>query len=153
MAASVEGPTTASRAPAIIAAQPNSTWETAQPFEFGRTIYGSADERPYAPAPGEDVYAAMLKGFQWFRFTFQGAQPRLAYFVLNVTDRDVPLDVDIFQLGGTTARQMLFLTVRENSSIRLRPPRTIPDSTSFVNAWRQTDSSRAWCTSTKACLL
>ena len=41
----------------------------------------------------------MLKGFQWFRFTFRGKQPRLVYFVLNVTDRDVPLDVDIFQLG------------------------------------------------------
>ena len=27
------------------------------------------------------------------------AQPRLVYFVLNVTDRDVPLDVDIFQAG------------------------------------------------------
>ena len=87
------------RAPAVIAAQPNSTWETAQPFEFGQTIYGSADERPYAPAPAEDAYAAMLKGFQWFRFTFHGAEPRLAYFVLNVTDRDVPLDVDIFQPG------------------------------------------------------
>ena len=41
----------------------------------------------------------MLKGFQWFRFTFREKQPSLVYFVLNVTDRDVPLDVDIFQLG------------------------------------------------------
>ena len=41
----------------------------------------------------------MLKGFQWFRFTFREKQPRLVYFVLNVTDRDVPLDVDIFQAG------------------------------------------------------
>ena len=41
----------------------------------------------------------MLKGFQWFRFTFREQQPKLVYFVLNVTDRDVPLDVDIFQLG------------------------------------------------------
>ena len=97
--AAAEGPTTASGPPAFIAAQPNSTWETAQPFEFGQTIYGSADERPYAPAPAEDRYAAMLKGFQWFRFTFHGTEPRLAYFVLNITDRDVPLDVDIFQLG------------------------------------------------------
>ena len=92
-------PTADNRSPAVIAAQPNSTWETAQRFEFGQTIYGSADERPYAPAPTEDAYAAMFKGFQWFRFTFHGAEPRLAYFVLNVTDRDVPLDVDIFQPG------------------------------------------------------
>lgn len=85
--------------PGVIAAAPNGTWQTAQPFEFGQTIYGSDDERPYAPSPTEDAYQAMLKGFQWFKFTFHGTQPKLAYFVLNVTDRDVPLDVDIFQLG------------------------------------------------------
>src|SRR3984957_7679734 len=35
-------------APAVIAAAPNDTWQTAQPFDFGQTIYGSDDERPYA---------------------------------------------------------------------------------------------------------
>ncbi len=83
----------------VIAAAPNGTWQTAQPFEFGQTIYGSDDERPYAPARNEDGYAAMVKGFQWFKFTFKGEKPRLVYFTLNVTDRDVPLDVDVFQLG------------------------------------------------------
>lgn len=83
----------------VIAAAPNGTWETAQPFELGQTIFGGDDERPYAPSKSEDAYAAMLKGFQWFRFTFREQQPKLVYFVLNVTDRDVPYDVDIFQLG------------------------------------------------------
>jgi HEAT repeat associated with sister chromatid cohesion len=83
----------------VIAAAPNDTWQTAQLFELGQTIFGSNDERPYAPSKSEDAYAAMLKGFQWFRFTFSEKQPRLVYFVLNVTDRDVPFDVDIFQLG------------------------------------------------------
>jgi HEAT repeat protein len=87
----------------VIAAAPNDNWQTAQPFEFGQTIYGSDDERPYAPAPSEDGYRAMLKGFQWFKFTFRAAEVRLAYFVLNVTDRDVPLDVDIFQVGKNAA--------------------------------------------------
>ena len=64
--------------PGVIAAQPASTRETAQPFEWGQTIYGSADERPYAPSPNEDGYAAMMKGFQWFKFTFRGKKPRLA---------------------------------------------------------------------------
>lgn len=89
--------------PAVIAALPNSTWQTAQTLEFGQTVFGSGDERPYAPAPVEDAYAAMVKGFQWFRFTFHGSEPRLAFFVLDVTDRDVPLDVDIFQLGKDAA--------------------------------------------------
>jgi HEAT repeat protein len=83
----------------VIATAPNGTWQLAQPFELGQTIFGSDDERPYAPSKSEDAYAAMLKGFQWFKFTFRGKQPKLVYFVLNVTDRDVPLDVDIFQAG------------------------------------------------------
>src|SRR4051812_2259481 len=87
----------------VIAAAPNSTWQDAQPFKLGQTIFGAADERPYAPSKSEDAYAAMLKGFQWFRFTFHEKQPRLVFFVLNVTDRDVPLDVDIFQLGKDTS--------------------------------------------------
>ncbi len=91
--------------PAVIAAAPNSTWQTAQPFTFGQTIYGSDDERPYAPSKSEDNYAAMLKGFQWFKFTFNGPQPQLVYFTLDVTDRDVPLDVDIFQPGKDAAGQ------------------------------------------------
>ena len=58
----------------VIAAAPNGTWQNAQPFEFGQTIFGSDDERPYAPSKNEDGYAAMLKGFQWFKFTFREKQ-------------------------------------------------------------------------------
>ena len=101
----------------IIAAEPNSTWQTAQDFELGQTIYGSSDERPYAPSPAEDGYAAMLKGFQWFRFTFKGAEPRLVYFVLNVTDRDVPYDVDIFTLGQNPAGRPDVVPYHEGESI------------------------------------
>ncbi len=89
----------------FIAASPNGSWQAAQRFEFGQTIYGSNDERPYAPSRVEDAYRAMLKGFQWFKFTFQGKAPRLVYFVLNVADRDVPLDVDIFREGTNATGQ------------------------------------------------
>ncbi|MGB8535890.1 MAG: hypothetical protein WCD57_05720 [Acidobacteriaceae bacterium] len=95
----LQAPTLPAENPGVIAAAPNGTWQTAQPFEFGQTIYGADDERPYAPARNEDGYAAMLKGFQWFKFTFKEPKPRLVYFTLNVTDRDVPLDVEIFQPG------------------------------------------------------
>ena len=112
-----DGTKAATEQAGVIAAAPNETWQTAQPFEFGQTIYGSADERPYAPSPAEDAYAAMLKGFQWFRFTFQGNQPRLAYFELTVTDRDVPLDVDIFALGKNSASQPDVVPYREGESV------------------------------------
>ncbi len=87
--------------PSVIAALPNDTWQSAQPVELGQTIYGASDERPYSPAIDEDRYAALLKGFQWFRFTFRGTEPKLVYFVLDITDREVPLDVDIFAPSQT----------------------------------------------------
>ncbi len=101
----------------VIAAAPNGTWQTAQPFEFGQTIYGSSDERPYAPSPTEDAYAAMLKGFQWFRFRFPGNEPRLVYFELTTTDRDVPLDIDIFTLGKNGAGQPDVVPYRQGESV------------------------------------
>jgi len=88
-----------------IAAAPNGSWQTAQQFGLGQTIFGSDDERPYAPSKSEDGYAAMLKGFQWFRFTFKEQQPKLVYFVLNVTDRDIPLDVRTFFRWAKTMPQ------------------------------------------------
>ncbi len=87
----------------LVAAAPNNSWQVAQRFELGQTIFGSADERPYIPSKSEDGYAAMIKGFQWFHFTFREKQPKLVYFVLNVTDRDVPYDVEIFQSGKDSA--------------------------------------------------
>ena len=101
----------------VIAAAPNGRWQDAQPFELGQTIFGADDERPYAPAPGEDRYAAMLKGFQWFRLAFHGAEPRLVYFVLDITDREVPLDVDIFQLGKDAGGKPDVVAYTEGASI------------------------------------
>ena len=46
-----------------------------------------------------------MKGFQWFKFTYQGEQSRLVYFVLDITDREVPLDVDIFTPGKDSGGQ------------------------------------------------
>jgi HEAT repeat protein len=89
--------------PAVLAAMPNDTWQSAQSFDFGQTIFGASDERPYAPAPDEDRYAALTKGFQWFKFTFHGDKPKLAYFDIDVTDRQVPLDVDIFMPSKDSA--------------------------------------------------
>jgi hypothetical protein len=85
--------------PAAIAALPNDTWQTAQIVQYGQTIYGASDERPYAPAPDHDRYSALVKGFQWFRFKFEKANPELAYFVADITDREVPLDIDVFTDG------------------------------------------------------
>jgi hypothetical protein len=85
--------------PAVIAALPNDTWQTAQVVKFGQTIYGASDERPYAPAPDHDRYGALVRGFQWFKFKFEKTKLELAYFVADITDREVPLDIDVFADG------------------------------------------------------
>lgn len=79
-----------------IAAAPNGDWKTAQEIELGSTVFGSSDERPYVPVSPEKSYAAVMSGLQWFRFTAK--KPQLVYFVLETPDRDVPPDVDIFEL-------------------------------------------------------
>ncbi|HLX45106.1 MAG TPA: HEAT repeat domain-containing protein, partial [Bryobacteraceae bacterium] len=83
--------------PVVIATLPNGTWEQAQPIELGQTIYGSADERPYVPVSSESAYSALVSGFQWFRFTAPAGEAKLAHFVLETPDRDVPPDVDVFE--------------------------------------------------------
>jgi HEAT repeat protein len=79
-----------------IAAQPNSDWSAAQEIEVGATVYGSNDERPYVPVSPEKSYAALVSSFQWFRFTAK--KPQLIYFVLETPERDVPPDLEIFEL-------------------------------------------------------
>jgi hypothetical protein len=90
---------------AVVAALPNRTWQQAQVIELGQTVFGSSDERPYVPSSTKNAYADLVKGFQWFRFTVPGTEPKLAHFVLETPDRDVPPDLDVFEPsaeGGIT---------------------------------------------------
>ncbi|PYT15373.1 MAG: hypothetical protein DMG59_14125 [Acidobacteria bacterium] len=82
---------------AVVAALPNRTWQQAQVIELGQTVFGSSDERPYVPSSTKNAYADLVKGFQWFRFTVPGTEPKLAHFVLETPDRDVPPDLDVFE--------------------------------------------------------
>src|SRR5262249_12692915 len=66
-----------------------------QQVELGQTIRGSGDDRPYVPVSMDRAYQALVSGLQWFRFDGP-AQPKLAHFVLETPDRDVPPDVDVF---------------------------------------------------------
>src|SRR5579863_1078723 len=83
--------------PVAIATAPNGTWEQAQTIELGQTVFGAADDRPYVPVSSESAYAGLVAGFQWFRFTVPGTEAKLAHFLLETPDRDVPPDVDVFE--------------------------------------------------------
>ncbi len=95
---------------AIIAAGPNSTWQTAQPIELGTTVYAGNDERPYIPSADgpESTFKDLLAGAQWFTFTYTKESPALVHFIIDMLDREVPVNVTIFthqsepptQVGG-----------------------------------------------------
>jgi len=89
---------------AVIAVSPNGGWREAQQFDLGQTIFGSGDHRPYVPASSEGAYDGLTAGVEWFRFTSHASRPQLVYFALDVTHRDVPADVDIFQRDGDELR-------------------------------------------------
>lgn len=81
-------------------AEPNNTWQAANPLELGKTLWASGDEAPYIPAqlspkiepnPHED----------WYRFEWRGAKPQLVYFSLELLDRDnIPVDVSVHRVQG-----------------------------------------------------
>lgn len=74
-----------------------ASWRDAQGIRLNELVYGAADERPYIPVDG---YADLTKGQHWYRFT--ATKDELAFFTVEATDRDVPADVDVFQLNGQT---------------------------------------------------
>jgi len=79
----------------------NHTWKSASEMTLGKTIYASGDELEYIPVPGtpRKKYVADARGEDWYRFRFDGAEPKLVYFQLELTDRDdLPVDVSVFHV-------------------------------------------------------
>ena len=87
----------------IIAAGPSDTWQTAQPIELGKTVFASNDERAYIPPVGDaaETLANMFSGAQWYTFTYAGQREQTVHFVVDIIDRDVPMDVALFVRDDT----------------------------------------------------
>lgn len=81
-------------------AEPNNSWQSANPLVLGTTLWASGDEAPYIPAelslriepnPHED----------WYRFEWRGTKPQVIYFSLEMLDRDnIPVDVSVHRAVG-----------------------------------------------------
>ncbi|HEU0122696.1 MAG TPA: HEAT repeat domain-containing protein [Bryobacteraceae bacterium] len=81
-------------------AEPNNTWQTANPLELGKTVWASGDEAPYIPAELSTKIEANPHE-DWFRFSWSGSKPQLVYFSLDVLDRDnIPVDVSVHRESG-----------------------------------------------------
>ena len=102
--------------------EPNDQPDQANTLTFGETVYGLADDRPYLPFGTEPTEKERNAGADWFRFTFDGDVPKLAFFALDFVDRDVPPDLRIYRKD---TGQLVEYTrgIDPQSLQRERPPR------------------------------
>jgi hypothetical protein len=75
-------------------AEPNDSSGQANPMILGRDVYGSADDVDYLENAEEG-----RSGLDWFRFQVPGPAPVLAYFHLELLDRDVSANLRVHRLG------------------------------------------------------
>src|SRR5262249_50737423 len=84
--------------------EPNDSWSEANEIKLGQTVWASADDKPYIlplndskPARGVTPYAQQGDltndrlpegGVDWFKFTYEGGEPKLVHFELDLLERD-----------------------------------------------------------------
>ena len=80
-------------------AEPNDSWQAANPLTLGRDIYGTADDVDYLDNPDEGK-----SGLDWFRVDIAEDGPILATFQLELPDRDVSANLRVHRVddGGQT---------------------------------------------------
>ena len=71
--------------------EPNDQWNYADEIELGTEVRGGADDIEYLDNDQEGRV-----GWDWFRFTWNEDQPKLAFFTLDCPDRDVPATMRIY---------------------------------------------------------
>ncbi len=79
---------------AVIEAEPNDSWREGQPISLGRPVYGSADDVDDLDNPDEG-----RSGLDWFRFEVPAGPPILAFFQLELLDRDVSANLRVHRLN------------------------------------------------------
>ncbi|MBO0862899.1 MAG: HEAT repeat domain-containing protein, partial [Chloracidobacterium sp.] len=106
---------------ATVETEPNDSWSEANEFKLGQTVWASADDKPYVlplneskPARGAAPYARQpdtagdslpVGGVDWFKFTYDGADPKLVHFELDLLERDnIPVDISIFTVENGEAK-------------------------------------------------
>ncbi len=104
----------------VLETEPNDAWQSADEFELGQTVWATADDKPYiAPLTesskrGAVPYQQLPEltndrlpegGVDWFKFIYDGEQPRLVHFEIDLMERDnIPVDVSIFRVENGEAK-------------------------------------------------
>jgi HEAT repeat protein len=67
-------------------------WQHASPMALGRTVFGTSDDIEYLYNTNEGK-----DGWQWLTFDYKATTPKLAFFELDLLDRDVPCTMKIYR--------------------------------------------------------
>ena len=82
--------------------EPNNSPDTANAYSPGMTLVGGAASEPYRPAQDLRSHAWDASDIDqdWFRFEWNRERAALAYFWIDILDREVPVDVTLYELRG-----------------------------------------------------
>ncbi len=75
-------------------------------------MYGTADDVDYLDNPREGK-----SGLDWFRFEVKGERPVLVYFQLDLLDRDVPANLQVYTVDAKTNQASLYRTGKDPMEI------------------------------------
>jgi HEAT repeat protein len=95
-----------------IEAEPNDSWQTASELLLGRDVYGTADDVDYLDNKDEGKL-----GLDWYRFEVASEKPILAYFQLDVLDRDVAINLRVYAVNSKTGQPELYLEGKDPMEI------------------------------------
>lgn len=102
-----------------VEAEPNDTWQDANEFLLGKTMFATADDIPYIAPLNADTkgfrrgyeqtpeYEDRLPegGADWFKFNFTEGTPKLVHFEIDLLERDnIPVDVSVFTIENNQAK-------------------------------------------------
>jgi hypothetical protein len=102
-----------------VEAEPNDTWQDANEFQLGKTMFATADDIPYIAPLNADTtkykrgyeqtpeYNDRLPegGADWFKFNFTEDTPKLVHFEIDLLERDnIPVDVSVFTIENNQAK-------------------------------------------------
>ena len=78
---------------AAFEAEPNDSWQEANPLVLGRAVYGGSDDLEYLN--NQEEYKS---GWDWFRLDYTLSEPKLVFFELDLPDRDIPLQTPVLPI-------------------------------------------------------
>ena len=97
---------------AAIEAEPNDNWRQANELRLGRDVYGSADDVDYLANSNEGH-----TGLDWFRFEWTDEKRGLVYFQLDLLDRDVSANLQVYTIDRNSGQAYPYLSGKDPMEI------------------------------------